>query len=292
MSRDPFDVLRDRLVEAERPRRRFRLVLPLAGVLLVGTSAAAAVTLTAHRSAPVKTDRYVVEVMPNLNTGTIGWCGAVTLRGVAGGRGCGSAGPPGSHMLAGGGLVSTQPGQSVRFAVVDEQVATVVFGSRRVTPRADKSVPPGWRVAVTRTGGDDIALLDEHGKRMEANTFRGRDPRGVKVDPDDPPDARCATRAAPLPGLRAVSARLLREIKTRPAISPAYLTCATTVYYLGKWRVRAAVLLNAADPDAQAPPLPPNRFLSVRAAGAGWLVAFSARKQDREKVLRALRVRP
>jgi hypothetical protein len=89
-----------------------------------------------------------------------------------------------------------------------------------------------------------------------------------------------------------VSARLLREIKTRPTITPAYLTCATTVYYLGKWRVRAAVLLNAADPDSPAPSLPPNRFLSARRAGAGWLVAFSARKQDREQVLAALRVRP
>jgi hypothetical protein len=114
----------------------------------------------------------------------------------------------------------------------------------------------------------------------------------VKVDPDDPPDARCAIRASPLPGLRATSARLLRDIKTRPAITPAYLTCATTVYYLGKWRVRVAMLLNAADPDGQAPPLPPSRFLSARRAGPGWLVAFSARKQDREQVLAALRVRP
>jgi len=190
-------------------------------------------------------------------------------------------------------MVSTRPGESVMFAVVDEHVATVMFGSRRVTPRADRAVPPGWRVAVTRGGGENIVLLDERGRRLSTDTgFRGRDPRGVKVDADAPPDARCAIRAGKLPGLRAVSARLLREIKTRPAITPAYLTCATTVYYLGKWRVRAAVLLNAADPDSPAPPLPPNRFLSARRAGAGWLVAFSARKQDREQVLAALRVRP
>jgi hypothetical protein len=289
VSRDPFDVLRDRLVEASRPRRRFRFVLPLAGVLVLGTSAAAAVTLTTHKSAPVKTERYAVEVMPNLNTGAIGWCGSVTLKGIAGGRGCGSAGLPGSHMLAGGGLVSTRPGQSVMYAVVDAQVATVVFGSRRVTPRDDPAAPPGWRIAVTRTGGESIVLLDEHGRRLTANEFRGRDPQGVKVDPDDPPDARCAIRASKLPGLRAVSARLLTVIKTRPAISPAYLACATTVYYLGKWRVRAAVLLNAADPSQAAPPLPPNRFLSARRAGPGWLVAFGARKADRDRVLAALR---
>jgi hypothetical protein len=292
VSRDPFELLKDRLVEASRPRRRLRPVWPLAAVLVLGTSAAAAMTLKAHKSAPVKTARYVVEVMPNLNTGAIGWCGSMTLRGVAGGHGCGSAGPPGSHLMAGGGLVSARSSKGVMFAVVDRQVATVVFGSRRVTPRDDPSVPPGWRVAVTSSGGENLVLLDENGHRLQENTFRGRDPRGVKVDPDDPPDARCAIRASKLPGLRAVSARLLTDIKTRPVISPAYLTCATTVYYLGKWRVRAAVVLNAADPDAPAPPLPPNRFVSARRAGPGWLVTFSAREQDREKVLRVLRVRP
>jgi len=292
VSRDPFDVLLDRLVEASRPRRRFRLVLPLAGVLVLGTSVAAAVTLRTHNSAPVKTNRYQVEVMPNLNTGAIGWCGSITLTGIGGGRGCGSAGLPGSHMLAGGGLVSTRPGGSVMFAVVDEAVATVVFGATRVIPRVDKAVPPGWRVAVTRTGGEDIVLLDARGRRLAEHEFRGRDRRGVKVDPDDPPDRRCAIRASKRPGLRAVSATLLTQIETRPAIAPAYLTCATTVYYLGKWRVRAAVVLNAADPGAPAPPLPPNRFLSVKRAGPGWLVVFGARRADREKVLAALRVRP
>jgi len=58
------------------------------------------------------------------------------------------------------------------------------------------------------------------------------------------------------------------------------------------WRVRAAMLLNAADPDAPAPPLPPNRFGCARREGNGWLVAFGARRSDREDVLAALRVRP
>jgi hypothetical protein len=292
MSRDPFDVLRDRLVEASRPRRRFRLVGPLAGVLVLGTSAAAAVTLKPHKSAPVKTARYQVEVMPDLTTGAIGWCVSMTMPGIGGMRGCGPAGPPGSHQLAGAGMVSARPGRSVLIAVVDERVATVAFGPRRVTPQADPAVPSGWRVAVSRGGSEFTTLLDKNGRRLDANTFRGRDPRGVKVDPDDPPDARCAIRASKLPGLRAVSARLLTDIKSRPAISPAYLTCATTVYYLGKWRVRAAMLLDAADPDAPAPPLPPNRFLSARRQGPGWLVVFSARRTDREHVLAALRVRP
>jgi hypothetical protein len=291
MSRDPFDVLRDRLVEAARPRRRLRLIAPVAVVLTLSASAAAALTLKSHPSQPVKTRQYVVELTPNLDTGAIGWCAGVTIAGVGGGRGCGAAGPPGTHMLAGGGMSSTRGG-GLAYAVVDAAVQTVVFGSRRVTPRRDPSVPAPWRVAVARASPETITLLDGDGRNLSSeNRFAGRDPRGKAVDPGNPPDARCAIRADALPGLRAVSARLLTTIRTRPAIAPAYLTCATTVYYLGKWRVRAAVLLNAADPESQAPPLPPSRLLTAKRAGKGWLVAFGADRVSRERVLAVLRTR-
>jgi hypothetical protein len=146
--------------------------------------------------------------------------------------------------------------------------------------------------AIASVEDQSIAFLDGAGRRPSTrNAFAGRDPSGRAVDPGDPPDARCAIRAGRLPGLRAVSAGLLTAIATRPAIAPSYLACATTVYYLGKWRVRAAVLLNAADPDAQAPPLPPSRFLAGKRAGNGWLVAFGADKTSRERVLAVLRTR-
>jgi hypothetical protein len=289
MSADPFDVLRAQLVEAGRSRRRRRLALPLAGVLALTASAAAALTLSNRPSEPVRTSRYVVAVMPDLDTGAIGWCGSVALRGVAGGRGCGPAGPPGTHLLAGGALVG--PG-GIAYAVVDPAVATVVFGSRRVTPRPDPAVPAPWRVAIAPGRGGELKLLDKDGHELKEPAYGGRDPRGKVVDPDHPPSSRCAIHAAPLPGLRARSARLLTTIATRPAIAPAYLTCATTVYYLGKWRVRAAVLLDAADPDAPAPPPPPDPDLDVKRAGAGWLVAFGADRASRRKVLAALSAGP
>jgi hypothetical protein len=293
VSRDPFDVLRDQLVRAARPRRRWRLALPFAGVLALTASGAAALTLAGHPSKPVKTSRYRVAVMPDLNTGAIGWCGSVTIRraggGAMGGRGCGPAGPPGTHMLAGGGLIG--PG-GIAFAVVDPAVATVVFGSRRVTPRRDPAVPAPWRVAVAPGRSGQLKLLDKDGHELKEPEYRGRDPRGKAVDPDHPPKARCAIHAAPLPGLRAQSARLLETIATRPAIAPAYLTCATTVYYLGKWRVRAAVVLSAADPNAPAPPLPPDPDLDVKRAGTGWLVVFGTDKASRREVLAALSASP
>jgi hypothetical protein len=254
---------------------------------------AAALTLTSHPSKPVKTSRYRVAVMPDLNTGAIGWCGSVTIRrsggDTIGGRGCGPAGPPGTHVLAGGGLIGTG---GISFAVVDTAVATVVFGSRRVTPRRDPAVPAPWRVAVAPGRDGELKLFDKHGRELKEPAYGGHDARGKAVDPDHPPKARCAIHAASLPGLRAQSARLLATIATRPAIVPAYLTCATTVYYLGKWRVRAAVLLNAADPDAPAPPLPPDLNLDAKRAGTGWLVAFGADKASRRKVLGVLSASP
>jgi hypothetical protein len=56
-------------------------------------------------------------------------------------------------------------------------------------------------------------------------------------------------------------------------------------------RIRAAVVLNAADPNRRAPPLPPNRFVTTRRAGPGWLVVFGADRASRERVLAALRTR-
>jgi hypothetical protein len=287
VSCDPFEVLKDRLVKADRPRRRFGVVVPIAIVLGVSASAAAALTLKSHPSQPVKTARYVVEVMPDLDAGAIGWCGSVTIRGVTGGRGCSSSGPPGSHLLVGGALASTR-GDGVAYAVVDPAVKTVVFGSRRVEPRADPSVPAPWRVAVAPARGETIVLLDARGHRISEPAFAGRDPRGEAVDPQHPPDVRCAIHAAALVGLRAVSARVLTRVASRPTVAPAYLSCATTVYYLGRWRVRAAVLLNATDPEAPAPPLPPNRFLDARRVGNGWLVVFGADAVSRRRVLAAL----
>ena len=96
-------------------------------------------------------------------------------------------------------------------------------------------------------------------------------------------------------GLRPVSANLLTEFPTRSLglAEPAFLSCATTVIYDGKRRFRAAVLLDANHPGAEAPSLPATpRFLSGRRVGDAWLVVFGgASAQERARVLARLSVR-
>jgi len=112
-----------------------------------------------------------------------------------------------------------------------------------------------------------------------------------KVNAKHPPKARCAIRTKAGSGLRAVSARLLTKFEALDVVRPSYLSCSTTVLYIGARRYRAALVLNARDLKATTPPLPaaPNS-ISARRAGPGWLVVFGGRTNERKRVLRALRV--
>lgn len=248
---------------------------------------------------PAGPTNYTVELMPDLTAGSAGWCVGVAVRGSgfrAGGRGCGPAGPPGTHLIAGGGLIGPQ---GLMYTVVDRSVASInLSNGRRIIPKRDPGVPAGWRVAVwdvnVLPGGQppDFMLNDAAGRELTARPStagRGELPTR-KVNAKRPPKARCAIRAKTGSGLRAVSARLLTKFETLDVVRPSYLACSTTVFYAGNRRYRAAVLLNARDLKATAPPLPsaPNS-ISARRVGPGWLVVFGGRAREREHVLASLR---
>ncbi|MDA0171821.1 hypothetical protein OJ998_22165 [Solirubrobacter taibaiensis] len=141
-------------------------------------------------------------------------------------------------------------------------------------------------------------VLDAQGRELPSEDPRGSWAAGKarypvrKVDPADPPDAPCAIRAGELPGLRAVSANLLRRFPdTAPVVkAPAFLSCATTVFYIGRTRLRVAMLVDAFDHTRQATPLPENFQLSTRREGPGWLVVFGGTVQQRTQLLSVLRV--
>ncbi len=324
---DPFDVLRDRLVAAsrERSRRRRRGGVALAAALVVlgGGATAAAVTLSGKTAkAP---PRYRVALTPDLTTGAAGWCVSVWRDSAPAGHGCGSARSPGTHLIAGGGLVGKN---GVLYAVVGPDVARVRLGQRRVTPRRDPALPPDWRLAVATVdtevpgavarpnaspGGRVYAapppeaplirLYDARGRELPSTGLTGPDrlPSRV-VDPDVPPQTRCALRAAAGSRLRGASARVLTAIPIQPldVIRPSYLTCATTVFYRGNTRFRVALVLGAHDTTAPAPLLPGirgepdgvvtlGRLVSARREGRGWLVAYSgASAKERAEVLTAV----
>jgi hypothetical protein len=317
--KDPFDILREQLVTAARPgrrrRRRTGLAFLAAVVLLGGSGVAAAVTLS--RGEPSKplsgklpgTGRdYEIELRPDLTTGNVGWCVSFS-----GGSGCGPAASPQRAVIIGGGLGGT--GSSVLGLVVNPRVATVVLpGGRRIAARRDPSVPAPWKIAVITAKGEvgpDLRYLDSGGHAVpdtdppgswaaSSHGYPSRD-----ADPDDPPaGAPCSLRLAPGTDFRPSTARVLSgplPTQAPDAVRPSFLACATTVYYLGHTRLRAAVLLDAFAPTSTAPLLPgmtaepagvvkTTRLTSARRAGVGWVSAFGGSASQRAQLLRALRV--
>ena len=110
------------------------------------------------------------------------------------------------------------------------------------------------------------------------------------VDAANPPQAPCAIHAAALAHLRAVSAKLLIRFPSTPPVvkPPAVLSCATTVYYLGRTRLRAALLVDATDHTRPAAPLQENFQISARRTGPAWLVVFGGSAKQRAQLLAVL----
>ncbi len=237
-----------------------------------------------------------VELTPDLAAGKAGWCVAVALdptatSGVAG-RDCTPSGPPDTPLIATGAALGPA---RLMYAVVDRRAATlVVSDGRSIAPRRDPALPPAWRVAIFPTRGRALSfsLLDASGSSisMTAPSSRGR-LITRKISPNHPPHARCAIRAHSGSHLQGVSARLLTHFETLDVVRPSYLSCARTVFRRNGVRFEAAVLLNARDLLAPAPPLPvAPRELSARRAGAGLLVVLGGTEAQREHVLKQLSV--
>jgi hypothetical protein len=248
---------------------------------------------------PAAPTDYQIELMPDLTAGAAGWCVGVSTRGSGlrmSGRGCGPSGPPGTHLIAAGGLIGRS---GIMYAVVDRAVASVhLSNGRRISTMRDPGVAP-WRVAIwdvdVLPGGSppEFTLHDRAGRELTAriSSARGNLPTR-EVDAKRPPKARCAIRVkAGTTRVRPASARVLTKFEPLDVVRPSFLACSTTVLYVGARRYRAALLLNARDLQAIAPPLPdaPNS-ISARRAGPGWLVVFGGRAAERERVLRTLRV--
>ena len=160
-------------------------------------------------------------------------------------------------------------------------------------PRRDPKIPAPWRVVVAeRRAEPTLTLLDSRGRRLSTrNRFTGAPLATRKVDPNDPP------RAA----LRHPRQRPQGRLRPSGDDDPPTEPHPTRLPELRDHRLRrrpprfrAAVLLDAHDPDAQAPPLPSvaaSRFISARRAGHGWLVVSGGRSPaERARVLSRLSV--
>lgn len=323
--KDPFDLLRDHLVEAAgqrvaRTRRRGLLAL-VAAFVLAGGGVATALVLQEEPSRPATgTDpvtgfEYTVMLRPDFTAGHIGWCSSLALRhGRSGsfGSGCGAAPGPERPQITSIGMLGQRGG--ITGMVVSADVALVELpDGRRVRPRADQGVPAPWKlvVATLKDQRSDLRFLDAAGRELPQEDARGGWASGRgryatdKVSPTRPPDRPCAIRARRLAGLRAVSARLLvRYPSEAPKVAePAFLSCATTVFYIGRTRLRAAVLVNPFDASQPAALLPgmaaepagivaTSDLMSAKRAGPGWLAVYGNNRALRERLLRVLRATP
>ncbi len=162
---DPLVTLGDQLFDAAlreraamRAGRRWRrsrpLALLVAGVLLAGGAASAAVLLSSRASAPLVgalgPSEYAIDVSPYLNAGQSGWCaGVITteqrrFRGWS--EGCG--GTPGLPIVAESYVAAEAHHATLNWAITTASVAAVRFGGNVVRTRPDPRLPAGFRAAV------------------------------------------------------------------------------------------------------------------------------------------------
>jgi hypothetical protein len=341
MSPDPFDLLRDQLVAAavpaaapQRRRRRARpSVIVAAALVLCGSATAAVLTLAGGQPSKPLHDvyagesgpsarSYAIALSPNLMPGRAGWCTRVILRRghvpVAGATGCGIAAASGTALIAGGGMALGR-GQILVYAIVDRRVASAELApGLRVVPRAEPALPLGWRAAValvpTTRGAlpgeqANLRLLDAHGREIDRSPQRPASTRTLptrRVDPRHPPAVPCAITHIPLAHLRHVSQTIVRGPLGSPADvdSRALRTCSEAAFSLGAHRLRAALLVDASDPDRRAAPLPGARavpghpgvvdapgLMSGRRVDRAWLVVAGPTLRERLSLLATLRVR-
>jgi hypothetical protein len=182
---DPFQMLREELVRvaaqgaaARSPRsrswlrRRPRLLAVLAATLVIGGSAAAAVSLSSNSSQPLSGKvpgliepaslagyRYTITVTPNLDAGAAFWNTSITYsnkRGAGSGGGGGSLYPSASNPLFGADTDSFSfqlppagpRGDTVGYVLTGPQVAAVRLGTRTIRTVASPELPAGDRAAV------------------------------------------------------------------------------------------------------------------------------------------------
>ena len=213
--------------------------------------------------------RYVVYADLTAGRRAGAWASSIRSRqAVRRPRGCAPAGPPGTNLIAAGGL--SDRGWRTRSSSRGRAASTsaTAAGSSRA---ADPDVPPTGARRSPRPASRRLTLLDAAGRRPPDRPHAPDSPAPAhRARQPDAPAGRAVRdhRARPASGLRAPADEFPTALKL---VEPAFLSCATTVIYDGERRYRAAVLLDADHPGALAPRASRHRprFLSVRRVGAG-----------------------
>jgi hypothetical protein len=270
--------------EAKRRQRLRRLRVALGGALAVaGVAGVAGVAwaLGAGGSADLAHARQVggagtasnrvlpaagfnVRLSPALDGGQYGWCVGIEERaGVIGGGGCATmpvTSTPLAMQLTGASVSARQ--ESIVVLTTPQVAGILVSGRGHVRTLTLPGLPYGLRAARiviplrirTHPGGRrGLASLPE--PKLAALDVRGQviAHRAVRESPT--PLSRsgrgpCSLRAGGLSGLTAQwshVASVIRPFPGRP-IGRGFFSCIDTEYYLHKWPLDAAILLDAAHP--------------------------------------------
>ena len=238
---------------------------------------------------PLPSNRYNIELVPDLVAGQIAWCTTFELLKNANATAFGTGGCLGRDgpLVAPGGAIG-QGNRAILFQVLTARVAAVrISNSRRLLiPVTNRTLPYGWKVAVTIAAYTPPALprpghplkspqhlvplptltpLDSALKpipisrrRTDSTSFPVR-----KVDPRKPPANRCSIRVGPLAGLTAVQETVLRTAPPSriDSVEPGYLSCASVEMRFHGQPVIAAILLDARNPGRRPDVLPDTRPL-------------------------------
>ena len=151
--------LRGRAAARPPGRRRWRLSHPLAalvaGVLLAGGAASAALVLTSQpscrgRACRLGPSQYAIDMSPDLQVGQTGWCVGVISTEQRRFRGwseeCGGA--PGLPIVAESFAAPEPKHATLNWAITTSAVAAVRFGDHVVRTRSEPRLPNGFRAAV------------------------------------------------------------------------------------------------------------------------------------------------
>ena len=281
----PLSSPQDGVIRQARRRRRLRLFLQSTVVLgiLLGGTAIAIVSMSegdptsasrVHRGAVGRPDpapALAIRLSPSLDGATYGWCVGVEegTGGIAGG-GCGAL-PVSSRpivMTLSMGSATTRT-ESVVVLTTPAVASVLVNGTRRVATRVVPGLLYGLRAAhvvlpvhVVRSPSGRVGFRAPPEPRLLALAANGRAIATAPVIPHPAPGAMssgpCRLTAGGIPGLAPQWSHVASSIIAAPAglVGPAFFSCIDVEYYLGKWPLDAAVLLDAAHPGSPPAAIP------------------------------------
>jgi hypothetical protein len=252
-------------------RARPRGLLLAAGLLVISGSAAAAITLSGERSAPLSSivpggqqpntalvagDRYTIQITPSLQAGQISWCTSIRTYKRSGrpddlGTGtCDDAAPTTGAPVFGTDNIDNGGGLSYVFTSSRVAGVRIAFGPTVLT-RLDPRLPYGYRAAVFEykppagrfvnigiPGGASglVTALDRSGHVIaEDSSGPPAEPTRSWPYPGRPAAGTCSLSPRPGTGLETGSGTIVTSIVAAPAIvGEAFLPCIDTDLYLAR----------------------------------------------------------